>query len=188
MWDAVRWTLATQLTALFDVSDDGAALLDPSDTPEHYFGLLRDAGALDDALRLLAFALPRRSCIAWGHDCVSRTAGAGKLKPADTAAHSAVGAWLNDPSDERRWVAHDTARTAEFRTPEALLGFAVYVSGGSLSPPQSNIQVPAPADMSARLVSGAVLLASVRTEPTAIGRVKEDFLSRGLPFATGEKV
>lgn len=186
MWDAVRWTRATQITEHFDLSEDAAALAAPDDVPEHYFELLRDAGALDDAIRFMAFALPRRICIAWGHACIARTARDAKLKPADVAAYSAVGAWLKDPSEEQRWIAHRAAQSADFKTAEAVLAFAVFVSGGSLSPPESPQQVPAPPDMSPRLVSGAVLLAAVRVAPVAIRDAKLDFLARGLPYAKGE--
>ncbi len=186
MWSIVKWTLAGQITPFFKLSDAAAPLLDGEEPPERFFGVLRDAGALDDAMQFLCYALPRRTVIAWGRDCVGRTAGAARLSPTDMAAYSAVGAWLDDPSDERRWVAFDAAKAAEFRSAEALLAAAVYTSGGSLALPHCPQPCPPPPEMAGQMVAGALAIAATRVEATLIAETKTQFLDRGALFAAGQ--
>ena len=186
MWKVVKWTLAGQVTPFFKLSEQAAPLLDGDEPPEQFFTALRDAGANDDALQFLCYALPRRVAIAWGRDCVGRTAGAAKLRPADMAAYSAVGAWLDDPSDERRWVAHDAALAAEYQSPEAILAVAVYTSGGSLALPHCPQPCPPPPELAGQMVAGALATAATRCDDGMIAATKALFLDRGALYASGE--
>lgn len=185
MWTVVKWTLAGQITPFFKLSEAAAPLLDGEEPPKAFFDALRGAGALDDAMQFLCYALPRRVAIAWGRDCVGRTAGAAGLRPVDVAAYSAVGAWLDDPADERRWVAYEAAQAAEFGSAEALLATAVYTSGGSLALPHSPQPCPPPPEMAGRMVAGALAVAATRVEAGAITSTKNLFLDRGDLFASG---
>lgn len=186
MWNVVKWTLAGQITPFFKLSEAAAPLLDGEEPPEQFFSTLRDAGALDDALQFLSYALPRRVAIAWGRDCVGRTANAIQLTPADMAAYSAVGAWLSDPNDEQRYVAFDAAKAAGFTSAEALLATAVYTSGGSLAAPHCPQPCPPPPEMAGQMVAGALAIASTRVEAPMIGPTKSLFLDRGALFASGQ--
>jgi hypothetical protein len=185
MWDAVKWTRAGQIARLFKLSEAGAALLIDEDPPEAFFGRLRGIDALDDAMSFLAFALPRRLAIAWGRDCVAQTAGDAGIGPVDAAAFSAANAWLEDATDERRWTAHEAARAAEFRSAEAILAMAVYASGGSLAAPGSEEAVSPPPDLSARLVSGAVIMSACRVPFEKMVETKAAFLDNGAAYAGG---
>lgn len=186
MWTIVKWTLAGQITPFFKLSDAAAPLLDGEEPPEQFFGTLRAAGADDDAMQFLCYALPRRVAIAWGRDCVGRTANAVRLSPADMAAYSAVGAWLDDPSDERRWVASDAAKAAEYRSAEALLATAVYTSGGSLAAPHCPQPCPPPPELAGQMVAGALAIAATRVDAPLIAQTKSLFLDRGTMFAGGQ--
>lgn len=186
MWDAVRWTLAGQVAALFPLGDDAQKALVEDDPPEDFFQTLRQMGAYNDAISFLAFALPRRQAIAWAHRCIGATARRARLMPADTAAYSAAGAWLADGADELRWTAHDAANRAELRTPEALLAYAVFVSGGSLTSADCPQQVPAPPDLVGKLVSAALLMAATRAAGPLVDQAKSDFIDVGETFARDE--
>lgn len=186
MWNVVKWTLAGQITPFFKLSEKAAPLLDGDETPEQFFSALRQAGAQDDALQFLCYALPRRIAIAWGRDCVGRTADAVRLNPADMAAYSAVGAWLREPSDDQRYVAYDAALAAGFTSAEALLATAVYTSGGSLAAPHCPQPCPPPPEMAGQMVAGALAIASTRVEAGLIERTKATFLDRGSMFASGQ--
>jgi hypothetical protein len=185
LWDAVQWSLASQIADLFKLSETGGALLTDTASPESFFAELRKAGALDDALAFMGLALPRRMAIAWGRECVLKTGREVRLRPADTVALSAVAAWLEDPSDERRWVAYEAANNAELESPEALLALAVFLSGGSISPPGTPQPVPAAPELTGKLVGGAVTLAAVRVQPQLIADTKAAFLDRGERYAIG---
>lgn len=186
MWNVVKWTLAGQITPFFKLSDAAAPLLDGEEPPEQFFGALREAGAQDDALQFLCYALPRRVAIAWGRDCVGRTASATRLRPTDMAAYSAVGAWLDDPADDRRWVAFDAAKAAEFSSPEAMLAMSVYTSGGSLALPECPQPCPPPPELAGQMVAGALAMAAARAEGPQIAQTKREFLDRGVLFASGQ--
>lgn len=183
MWDAVQWSLAGQVADFVKLSERGAAALIEDEPPEAYFARLRAEGALDDALAFLAAALPRRVAVAWGRDCLGRTARAVRLRPADTAASSAVAAWLDDPVDERRRVAFEAAGAAEYASAEALLALAVFLSGGSLAAPGCPQQVPSAPELCGRMVAAAVALAAVRVQPALIADTKSAFLERGNQLA-----
>ena len=184
-WDAVSWSFADQIASLFELSEPSAALLAGDTPPDAFFATLRKAGALDDAVNFLALALPRRAAIAWARDCIAHTSRQAKLRRTDIVASSAVGAWLDDPSDERRWVAREAAEAAGFSSPEALLAMAIFVSGGSISQPGTPHPVPAAPELTGKLAGGAVLLASVRVPPQLIADTKSVFLDRGVEYATG---
>ena len=185
-WDAVTWSLAEQVAELVALSEKGQALLTAGLGPSEFFDKLRAAGALDDAAGFLAVALPRRLAISWARDCVAHTAREAKLKQPALLALSAVGAWLDDPSEERRWTAHDAANNAGMDGPEALLAMAVFLSGGSISPPGTPQPVPAPPELTGKLAGGAVLLAAVRVQPQLIADTKLAFLDRGVKYAIGD--
>lgn len=186
MWDAVKWTRAGQIARQFKLSEPAAALLIDEAAPETFFAALREAGAFDDALSFLAFALPRRLAIAWCRDCVGSTAGDAQLSPQDAAAFSAANAWLEDATEERRWTAQEAARIAEFRSAEALLALAVYASGGTLTAPGSS-DPPAqpPPDLAARLVTGALSMAACRVPFERMKETKSAFLASGASYAGG---
>lgn len=186
LWDAVTWSLADQVAALFDLGEQGAGLLTGDLLPEEFYAKLRAAGALDDAVNFLAVALPRRAAIAWGRDCVAHTAREARLKQPAILALSSVAAWLDDPSDERRWVAFQAAGNADNSGPEALLAMAVFLSGGSIAQPGTPQPVPAPPELTGKLAGGAVLLSAVRSPPQLIADTKAQFLDRGVKYATGE--
>lgn len=186
MWTAVKWTLAGQITPFFKLSDAAAPLLDEEAPPERFFSALRDAEAHDDAIQFLSCALPRRVAIAWGRDCVGRTAKSVRLTPADTAAYSAVGAWLDDATDERRWVCFDAANASEYKSAESVLALAVYLSGGSLAAPGCPQPVPPPPEVAGKMVATALAVAATRVEAHMIGPTKSMFLDRGTLFASGQ--
>lgn len=185
MWDAINWTMAGQVTALFDLGKESARLLDEEESPAAFFDKLCAGEHLNDAISFLAFALPRRSAIDWGHACVGASQRFAEMLPPDMAAYSAAGAWLDDASEERRWVAHDVGRQADTDKPEALLAMAVFVSGGSITPANSPQQVPSPPDLVGRLIGGAVTLAAMRLPPDGAKKAKADFLRFGAHFAEG---
>lgn len=185
MWSAVRWTEAGQVAQLFELSAKAAPLLVAEEPPEQFFATLKDAKLYEEALMFVALALPRRLAIAWGRNCVGRMAQYTRLAPRDTAAFSAVGAWLQDASDERRFNAFEAARQAEFRSAEAMLAFAVYASGGNMSPSETDPPAHPSPDMAGRLVHGAISLALMRVPFEQSDEVKLGFLDAGSGYASG---
>ena len=185
MWDAVKWTLATQVTDQMKLAAEAAALVLGDERPDEYFAQLRLKELDDVALEFLALSLPRRLAIAWGRDCVAQTARGAGLGTLEVTTFSTVNAWLENPSDELRWTAYDAAIEGEYGTPEALLAYAVFASGGSMAAPDCPQQVQPPPDMTGRMVSGALTLAAARAPRGQAGIAKARFLDAGAGYASG---
>ena len=186
MWDAVKWTLATQVTDQMKLKGGAAALLLGDERPDEYFGQLRAKGLDDTALEFLALSLPRRSAIAWGRDCVAQTARGTRLGSLEVTTFSTVNAWLENPSDELRWTAYEAAIEGEYGTPEALLAYAVFASGGSMAAPDCPQQVQPPPDLTGRMVSGALMFAAGRAPRGQVTAAKAGFLDAGADYASGK--
>jgi hypothetical protein len=185
MWDAVKWTLAIQVVDQMKLEEAAAALLTGDERPDEFFGRLRANGLDDVALEFLALSLPRRLAIAWGRDCLAQTARGARRGSLEVTTISTVNAWMENPSDELRWTAYDAAIEGEYGTPEALLAYAVFASGGSMAAPDCPQQVQPPPDLTGRMVSGALALAAVRAPRGQAGVAKASFLDAGARYASG---
>jgi alpha-D-ribose 1-methylphosphonate 5-triphosphate synthase subunit PhnI len=118
---------------------------------------------MDVAVRYLGHALPRLEAVAWAANLLqgwSRTVDPGLP---ERQALDCVMRWLEEPTDEYRRAAHEAAERASDKSAERLLGFAVFMSGGSIS--QADLPAVQPAQqVCGALASSAVLVAAYRTE------------------------
>jgi len=126
-------------------------------------GRLQSAGERIAAVRLGAFALPRREAVWWASMCTAHTAPAGQ--PAiEIRVRDAAEQWVRRQDDASRRMAMDLARQAGFNVPDAWVGVAAFWSGESMAPPGQPVVPPAP-HLAGTAVAGAVALASVRGDP-----------------------
>jgi hypothetical protein len=174
---------ASEVCARFDIGDEARALLQPNHSPDQYIALLTEKKILPAALRFLAHALPKPESVWWACVCVRETAGATPL-PAAKAALDAAEKWLGNPTEDNRRAAMPAAQAAGLATAAGSAALAVFVSGGSLGPP--NVPpVPPDEHMTGQVVGGAVLLAAIQKEPEkAIDRFRA-FLTKGIEVAKG---
>jgi len=136
-----------------------------------------------EALRLLAFALPKREAVWWGCLCVWRVQ-ADAFKPTEEVALQAAVRWVLDPSEERRRLAGPAAAAVE-GTPAGHLAQAAFQSGGSLVGPELPVVPPAP-ELTAKNVAVALLLAPTAGPPDQVPLQHERFLSLGIGIAQGK--
>jgi hypothetical protein len=158
-------------------------LLRPDLTPSQYLEALM-AKQLDvDALRFLAYALPKREAVWWACACARSGHGA-TLPAAAAAALQAAEKWAADPNEDHRRAAMAAAETAGLADPSGCAAAASFWSGGSLAPPNLPV-VPPGEQLTAQGVAGAVMLAAVFTEPARAAEKHRTFLKLGLDVASG---
>jgi hypothetical protein len=181
----VKAALAAEICARYEPRDDARPLLSPTATPREFLEALEAREQHASALSFLAHALPPREAVWWGCLCL-RQASAAALPPAEADALRSAAEWVLEPNEERRRTAEKLAEGAGVGTASGCLATAVGWTGGSLSPPDPRIPVVAPGPhLPAKGVAGAVLLASVRAEPTRIAGLQRSFVELGVGVAEG---
>jgi hypothetical protein len=161
-----------QLCEHAKVSDEAKSLVTAESSTKPFLGLLVEKEMFRDALRLVAFLLPKREAIGWGCLCVRHVFAAQKdqlLPPALAAAER----WVYGPSEENRWAAREAADQEQPRTASGLLAMAVFLAGPSLAPPHVQA-VPPPDHLASQMVAKAVAIAGLAGEG---GKAKERYAS-----------
>lgn len=174
--------LASDVARPLTLSDKAAQLLTPSSTPRQFFDTLVAAQLLDDALRFLAAALPKREAVGWGVQCVKEVLSK-PVEPSKAKAVAAAEAWVKEPSEANRLAAGAAADAAGYDTPTGCLAAAAFWSGGSLAPPHLP-PVPPKDDLTGTAVTGALMLASA-SAPNGPEPAKAKFVSMGGEVASG---
>lgn len=151
-----RFSAATAAEAARDceLGDEARRLLHGALTPAAYVAALQERACYDDALRFLAYALPKRAAVWWACLCLWH---GGRPEPGNEAAEVLQAAyhWVRDPSEEHRRAAGRVAEAAVVGTPHSALAYAVFWSGGSMIGPGLPV-VPPPPYLTARAVAVAL--------------------------------
>jgi hypothetical protein len=168
----------TEWCAIAELSDDGKQLLAPAHGPREYVALLVERELYPDAVKIIAHLLPRREGVWWAWVCARRVSG-DDPPPAIRAVLDAVERWITHPTDENRRQAMQAAEVAQFSTAAGCAGLAAFFSGGSLAPPNSP---PVPPDefLTAKAITGAVVIAAVSTQPERAPEKFRAFIEQGL--------
>jgi hypothetical protein len=174
---------ATEVAAGLELSEKAAAALKPGLRPGEYLGILIDAGLWPDAIRFLAFALPRREGVWWA--CLAARGSLGPdAPPGQEASIVAAEEWVYRPTDEARRNAFALAEKIGFDSPAAYAALGAYWSQGSLAPPGMPEVPPDPA-LSPTAVASAVLLAAVIREPHKAEAKYRALMTSGIDIANG---
>jgi hypothetical protein len=165
------------------LSAEAEALLARATTPAAYLGALIEAGLETDALRFLAFALPKREAVWWA--CLAaRDALAADNRPEVAACLEAVEAWVYRPDEEKRRQTFPLAEAVGFETPAGYAALAAFWSGGSIAPPDAPEVSPDPA-LTPTMAGAAVLLAAVKPDPLKAPAKHRLAIARGIDIANG---
>ncbi len=159
-WRRVKWTRAAQLAPLLDdaVELDGLADRPPAEA----FAALFDTDRIQ-ATRFVAQCLPRMDAVMWVGACLQRS-GAPKTTAAAVARKAAV-RWVREPSDALRREAFVAGEKAGWATADGAACLAIFLSGGSMAPPEQEQGVPPPPGAFGQAVAGAVLIAALSDGP-----------------------
>jgi hypothetical protein len=161
-----------------ELGDEAMALARPDLHPREFVALLLDKALFPDAVRFVAHALPKREAVWWAWVSARRAAGDAPA-PAIKAALDATEKWIAQPTDELCRRAMDAAQKAGLGTAAGCAGLAAFFSGSSLAPPEAP-PVPPGEFLTAKAVSGAVILAAVSKEPKKAPEKFRAFVAQGL--------
>ena len=158
-WANVRWTQARQIVALTDPK--AAANVPEAVLPADYLAKLRVEQRGEEAITYLALALPRFDGVVWAAKMLA--AAPPPAGSPEAAAIAAIDAWIKQPDDARRRAAWAAGEAADDWSPERLLTHAVFLSGGSLAPPDLPAVQPQ-ADLSGRMAASAIVVSAHRSK------------------------
>lgn len=85
----------------------------------------------EDALTFMAFALPARHGVWWGHECLKTLPDL--LTPQDQEMMGLISTWVAEQEDDSRYRALEAGLRAEVHSPGVWLALAAGWSGGSIS-------------------------------------------------------
>jgi Family of unknown function (DUF6931) len=145
------------------VGDEAKALLTDEFSTKEFIALLVEREVFPDALRLVAYLLPKREVIGWGCLCVRHVLASQEGKPLPNVQVAAE-RWVSAPNEQNRWAAKQTAENEDPMTLSGLLAMAVFLAGPSMAPPNLPA-VPPPDHATSEIVANAVFLAGVVKEP-----------------------
>lgn len=141
------------------------------------------AGALVDAVKLLAHCLPKRESIWWACTCCRSLTDGADLGE-DEAPVALAEQWVYKPKDTTARAAYVEAERRGFQTPGGWAGVAAFWSSSSLAPP-GQVKVAPAHYLTGVAVAGAVLLAATVEPVTEIDARYMQFLKFGLDIAAG---
>jgi hypothetical protein len=130
------------------------------------------ASQFPEAIKFVAFCLPRREGVWWAWVTAKRAAGP-DAPPAVKASLDATERWISQPTDANRRAAFDLAQKAEIGTPAGCAGAAAFFAGESVAPPHVEVVPPGPYDCN-KMIANAVILSAVIKEPE---KAPEKFLA-----------
>ncbi len=174
------------LAAVAELSDEANALLVAEEpAPKAFIAKLMEGEHFMDAVRFLAYALPKREAVWWAWVSARKAAGA-EPAPKIKSALEATERWIVQPTEDNRRLTMAAGEVAEFGTAAGCAALAAFMSTGSIAPPE-NPPVPPPEFMTAKAVAGSVTLAAV-SKPEAANAQFADFVKIGLEVAERTKL
>jgi hypothetical protein len=165
----------------FPLSAPAAKLLAPKLSAEGFVGLLLDHQLHEDVLGVMAHALSTRLSVWWACQCAWHVGRPALPAPQHEALRVAVN-WVREPSEEHRRRAELASALAGVQTPAGCIALAVFMSGGSLGPPEGPTVLPPP-HLAGTSVRAAVLLAASFGDTDANQR---QFVALGIDIARGK--
>ncbi len=177
---------AVELHRLADLGESAQTLLRGEPGPRSYLARLLEAELFAEAVRFLAFALPKREGVWWAWVCARKAAG-GEPNPPVKAALEATERWIVQPSEEHRRQAMREAQAADFGTAAGCAALAAFLTSGSIAPPDAPVTPPGEF-MTAQAVAGAVTLAAVTVDPEHAPDHFREYLQLGLEVAERTKL
>jgi hypothetical protein len=162
----------------------GAALLKEDLSTPAFFESLLEQGALADARRVLAHALPKRRALWWA-SLVVRHAHQHSMPESLASVLRVVTQYIVDPSEDHRRAAGEFMKRNAPNTIAGCLATAAFFSAGSVSPPGLPPVAPRPF-VTGRLVGVCIYLASVKVDPACYKQYLREYLRWGRAIAAGE--
>ena len=175
---------AQDLCLLFRLPASALSLLD--DRPAVGVALERfiAAGHLAEARRLLAHSMDKRDAVWWGYLSAREAIRHRSVEPDHIIGLEAARAWINDPTDANRARCKAAIAACGTTSMAGILCFAVWLSGGSISPTPLR-HVEPKSHLCGKLSAVVVYLASVHFDAGRFKQYLRHFLSVGTEIAQG---
>jgi hypothetical protein len=174
---------AEQIAAPLQLSEVARGLLTSSKSAREFLDGLLGIKALDDAVRFLAAALPKRESVWWGCVCARKILPKTLPTIQESALVSAEN-WVKDPSEANRRAAEKAAEIVGYGTAVGCLALGAFWSGGSLAPPHVATVTPRE-ELTAQAISNAITFLTI-IEPLTSEKRREEFILIGLDIASGK--
>jgi hypothetical protein len=182
---------ADEIVRHFELGEPAQALFRPGMAPGQLLEALLQKELWADAARFLAHGLPRREAVWWA--CLAaRGSLTPATKPAAVNALRAAEAWAVQPTEDNRWAAQSAAEAAQLDGPAALAAMGAFLAGPTLirpapAPPGAPPPQPVPPDpfLTAKLASGAILLAASAGDPAQTQARWRRLFAQGIDVANG---
>ncbi|CAN5669951.1 hypothetical protein BH23GEM7_BH23GEM7_12010 [soil metagenome] len=171
-----------ELCDVAELEEEARALLGDREAPRDFIAALVDQERYADAIRLLAHALPKREAIWWAWTSARQVLD-GDPPLNIRAALDATERWIRQPSEETRRPMLRIAEEADLGTPAGCAALAVFLSGGSIAPPEAPPVEPNEF-AAAKAIAGSIVLAAVSTEPETAPAKFRGFIDRGVDIAS----
>jgi hypothetical protein len=201
----IKVSSAAEICAPFELKQEVQPLVRDGIAPREFVDALAVNRQYVAGIDFMAHGLPPREAIWWGCLCLQHASG-GKLSELDKSACRAAIKWVLEPVEENRLAAKEPAEKAGLDCPAGALAAACHqtedpggellaapfaglssmaASGRSKAPETSNHPGRKPSFAPARLVTGAIKLASTKADPSRIVDTHRLFLELGIGVAEG---
>ena len=157
--------------------------LEPTDDPcLNFIRSLADQGEVAKAVGVSAYLLPRREAVWWA--CRSVRAISPPRNAEENDCITAAEEWVQEPKEERRFVALELGNRSDYRSPATLVARAAGFAG-SRFPVAPDIWAPIQPEQTPRAVRGAILAAAAGLSPQERPEVLKRCVEEGVLLATG---
>ncbi|HUB80520.1 MAG TPA: hypothetical protein VMB03_17065 [Bryobacteraceae bacterium] len=171
-----------ELSETAGVSDPAKALAQEDSTPGSYLENLQKQELHQDAIKFQAYKMPTDAGIKWASASIKELRSPESKQQKDETL-DAVDAWVKAPGDETRFAAKKAADNAKKSDASKLAALAVFMSGGSLAPPNAP-HTPPPQYSAQKLISGSLVAAVLSYEPAKAKERYQKALALAKTFDT----
>ncbi len=167
----------------FSLSEDAAAHLDPSISPADFLMQLEKNNLFEDAIRMLAHALPKRLAIWWA--ClVAELVTPVSPNSIHYHAYKAVEAWVRNPTETNRRIAEKAGAVADYKSAASWAATAAFWCTGSIGA-EGDPMVAPPDYLYTHAIVGAIGLAAVTPVPDHYEENLQAYYYLGIDLAKG---
>ena len=152
-----------ELSEIAELSDGARALVKDDSTPPGYLDSLEKQELYPDAIKFQAHHLPADAAVKWASACIKELRSP-ETKDQKDEPLDAVDQWVKAPGDQTRFAAKEAADKSKKSGPSKILAMAVFLSGGSLTPPGSP-EAPPPKWAAQKMIAGSIQVAVVSDQP-----------------------
>lgn len=181
----VTFKTAAEVAKHFPLGDDAKKLAKDGQTPKQLIDALAEKKLWQDAIKLLAYSLPKREGVWWACLSARQAHGGTNVPPKVAAAMQAAEKWCVDPKEDHRRATLPLAEAAELKTAAGCAAIAAFWSGGSLGPADGAVVAPGEL-LTAHGVASAVLMAASVDGPDKAPDKYKKLLALGLEVADGK--